>query len=278
MTRPVCWSKSWRLTPRMKMRSPLNRRSTPRISTRRNPMRSTCRSISVPSAERSVTWRSRSAGVSAVQRGTSGISRSQWTRPGRGGACRRNSASQAAWSAGSPTTAAGPPTMWRWTISGNGHAGGPGGSLVARTAGSRPAISASTTHPALGATPANPMSTVRSSVPVVRSSARPPIAAMSATYTGPVAYRYTERVIPPCHHWSWSSTYVESDHFTTVRRRWFVCGWTWSLMSNSAARWASLLMPTSRPLTWTRRTLSAAPTCRTMRRPTQSSGSSKVRS
>ena len=24
--------------------------------------------------------------------------------------------------------------------------------------------------------------------------------------------------MPPCHHWSWSSMYVASDHLTTVRR------------------------------------------------------------
>jgi beta-galactosidase len=32
------------------------------------------------------------------------------------------------------------------------------------------------------------------------------IARTSARWTRPVAYRKTERVIPPCHHWSWSST------------------------------------------------------------------------
>ena len=57
--------------------------------------------------------------------------------------------------------------------------------------------------------------TARSSVPVVRSSARPASTRTSARWTSRVAYRKTGRVIPPCHHWSWSSTYVASDHLTT---------------------------------------------------------------
>ncbi len=51
-------------------------------------------------------------------------------------------------------------------------------------------------------------------------------------------------VMPPCHHWSWSSTYVASDHFTTVRRRSLAPARTTSVTSNSAARCESLLIPT----------------------------------
>ena len=62
--------------------------------------------------------------------------------------------------------------------------------------------------------------TARSSVPVVRSSARPAIDAdVGQVDVAPVAYRKTGRLIPPCHHWSWSSTYVASDHLTTRRRQ-----------------------------------------------------------
>ena len=49
----------------------------------------------------------------------------------------------------------------------------------------------------------------------MRSSARPASAWMSARWTGGVAYRYTDRVMPPCHHWSWSSMNDASDHLTT---------------------------------------------------------------
>ena len=92
---------------------------------------------------------------------------------------------------------------------------------------------------------------------------------MSARYGRPVAYRNTERVIPPCHHWSWSSTKVASDHFTT--RSVSVCdpGASRSVRSNSEARCESLPMPTSTPSRVTISTLSAAPTCSTIRRPAQ---------
>ena len=51
-----------------------------------------------------------------------------------------------------------------------------------------------------------------------------------------------------------------------------------SVTSNSAARCESLLRPTCAPFTRTTRTLSAAPTWSTTRRPAQAGGSSKVRS
>ena len=59
---------------------------------------------------------------------------------------------------------------------------------------------------------------------------------------GPVAYRKTERVIPPCHHWSWSSMNVASDHLTTRRRSVLAPGRPDRVRSNSAARWESLLI------------------------------------
>ena len=49
------------------------------------------------------------------------------------------------------------------------------------------------------------------------------------------------------------------------------------MTSNSAARWESLLTPTSRSFRVTISTLSAAPTCSTTRRSVQSPGSSNVR-
>ena len=69
--------------------------------------------------------------------------------------------------------------------------------------------------------------------------------ARSARYVSPVAYRYTERVNPPCHHWSWSSMNDASDHFTTVRRTSLGPGRRNDVTSNSAARCESLLIPTS---------------------------------
>ncbi len=104
------------------------------------------------------------------------------------------------------------------------------------------------------------------------------MALMSARYGRPVAYRKTGRVIPPCHHWSWSSTKVASDHFTT--RRVSVCGPgpSRSVRSNSEARCESLPMPTSTPSSETIRTLSAAPTWSTIRRPAHAAGTSTVRS
>ena len=81
MTRPVCWSKSCRLTPRMYVRWPLIRRSRPRISTRRKPIRSEARSATVPSGDRSVTTTDESAGTSADHGVTFAISTCQWTVP-----------------------------------------------------------------------------------------------------------------------------------------------------------------------------------------------------
>ncbi len=84
--------------------------------------------------------------------------------------------------------------------------------------------------------------------------------------------------MPPCHHWSWSSTYVASDHFTTVSETVFDPGRTNAPTSNSAARWESLETPTSCPFTRATSTLSAAPTWRTMRRPAHRGGTSTSRS
>jgi hypothetical protein len=50
---------------------------------------------------------------------------------------------------------------------------------------------------------------------------------------------------------------------------------TLSVMSNSASRCESLLVPISSPFTQTRNALSAAPTCKTTRRPCQSAGTVK---
>ena len=83
-------------------------------------------------------------------------------------------------------------------------------------------------------------------------------------------------MIPPCHHWSWSSTYVASDHFTTRSQVVFAPGRRTAVTSNSAARCESLLSPTSSPLTLTIRTLSAAPTWSTTRRPAHAAGTSNV--
>ena len=85
--------------------------------------------------------------------------------------------------------------------------------------------------------------------------------------------------MPPCHHWSWSSMWELSDHFTTVRRRVLRSpGRTTPVRSNSLARWESLPMPTACPSTSTISTLSAAPTWSTILRPAQSAGMSMSRS
>ena len=66
--------------------------------------------------------------------------------------------------------------------------------------------------------------------------------------------------MPPCHHWSWSSMKVASDHFTTRQAERVRPGHEPSVTSNSEARWESLLMPTSSAVdAGTIRTLSAAP-------------------
>ena len=62
------------------------------------------------------------------------------------------------------------------------------------------------------------------SVPVVPSAVSPVSTTRSARYVEPVAYRNTGRVMPPCHHWSWSSMNEASDHFTTVSRSSFAPG------------------------------------------------------
>ena len=100
----------------------------------------------------------------------------------------------------------------------------------------------------------------------------------SARYVGPVAYRKTERVIPPCHHWSWSSMNEASDHFTTRSRSVLEPGRSPPVRSNSAARCESLLTPISTPLSSTISTLSAAPTWSTTRLPAHVAGSSNIRS
>ena len=63
-----------------------------------------------------------------------------------------------------------------------------------------------------------------------------------------VAKSFTERVIPPCHHWSWSSMKVASDHFVTSMRTTLLPRLTKRVTSNSAARRESFVRPTSRPL------------------------------
>lgn len=101
----------------------------------------------------------------------------------------------------------------------------------------------------------------------------------SARCSGSVAYNSTDRVIPPCHHWSWSSMCEASDHLITVSRTTLRApARTCPVRSNSAARWESLDTPTGRPSTCTRSTLSAAPTWSTIRRPVHSAGTSTSRS
>ena len=69
-----------------------------------------------------------------------------------------------------------------------------------------------------------------------------------------------------------------SDHLTTVSRSWLAPGRMKPVTSNSAARWESLLTPTSAPLRATISTLSAAPTWSTTRRPAHAAGGSNERS
>ena len=90
---------------------------------------------------------------------------------------------------------------------------------------SRPSTRASTRQPcsALGRRRTRRRPRARASRST-RSSASPPIAADVGEIAWPVAYRNTDRVIPPCHHWSWSSMNDASDHFTTVSRRVFQPG------------------------------------------------------
>ena len=71
---------------------------------------------------------------------------------------------------------------------------------LAASGSPRPSTAASTVQPASARSPANPTSTVRSSVPVARSSARPPIAWMSARWTGArrvQEHRAGDPTVPP---------------------------------------------------------------------------------
>ena len=84
---------------------------------------------------------------------------------------------------------------------------GGGAELTSPARASRsPSIRAATRQPGPRAVPCQPTWIASASVPVVASASRPASITTSARYPGPVAYRNTDRVIPPCHHWSWSST------------------------------------------------------------------------
>ena len=286
-TRPVRGSKSWRLTPRIRTARPLTSSSTPRTSTRLKPIRRSTRSATSPSGETSDTARPYSVGTSAdhgVIPGTRAVSRARPTRPGRtsGSASRHRATSSGADRAPAALRLCRSMTPRRGgpgTVQSLGLPGGGGAWRKTAARGSAtPSTAASTRQPAAGWSPGQPSPTSIDRVPVVPSASRPASIARSARYVGPVAYRYTDRVMPPCHHWSWSSMKEVSDHFTTVSRRSFAPGRRNAVTSNSAARCESLLRPTSWPLSSTIRTLSAAPTWSTTRRPVQAAGTSNVRS
>ena len=170
MTRPVCWSKSWRLTPRMKTRAPLTSRSSPRISTRRKPIRTVAASTTSPSGDRSVTWRSWRTGARRTRRRRPGSRGAR--RRGRRAAAPADGRAPASGSAASARTAA--PAVWRdrvLDLAGQlGRSSGTCGAAAAcdvrrpverrldRPAGRRLATR-------------EPDATVSSSVPVARSSA-----------------------------------------------------------------------------------------------------------
>ncbi|CAM5591680.1 hypothetical protein SCANM63S_07265 [Streptomyces canarius] len=241
--RPVSGWKSCRLTPRMKTRSPLTSRSRPTMSTSRKPMRWCEESATVPSDRCSRTVSPYSSGCSAFQVRTSGTTARIRTSP-RKSETRSSSAlsrsNSVSWARRSPSRS---PVTYQ-----------PSGSARSPAA-------------------------LRTRQSTRRSPSWRARTVTSARCRGSVVYSSTERVIPPCHHWSWSSMCVASDHLTTVSRTTDGSpGRTTSVRSNSAARWESLEIPTGRPSTWTSSTLSAAPTCRTIRRPAQWAGTSTCRS
>ena len=102
----------------------------------------------------------------------------------------------------------------------------------------------------------------------------------SASYVGPVAYRNTERVMPPCHHWSWSSMNVASDHFTTVSAECALGPGRGALGQLELRGQVRVLADPDlrRRRASTISTLSAAPTWSTTRRPAHAAGTSNVRS
>ncbi len=252
--RPVSGWKSCRLTPRMNTRSPLTSRSRPAISTSRKPIRWCEVSATVPSERCSRTVRPYSSGVSAVQVRTSGTTARSRASP------RKSETRSSAALARSNSS-----------------------SWLRRC----PSSSALTYQPSGRAPPVS-----RTWQSTRRSPSRRARTVTSARCSGSLAYSSTERVIPPCHQWSWSSTCEASDHFTTVRRRVALPqpsaggtpislrspGRSTGVRSNSAARWESLEIPAGRPSTCTSSTLSAAPTWSTIRRPAHSAGTSTTRS
>ena len=73
-------------------------------------------------------------------------------------------------------------------------------------------------------------------------------------------------MIPPCHHWSWSSTNEASDHFTTRRRSVFSPSAHERRHVELGGQVRVLRQAGERAVDATTSTLSAAPTCRTTRR------------
>ena len=251
----MCWSKSWRLTPRMKTRRPLISRSTPRTSTRRKPTGPwPARRPRRPGAGASTSSVVERSGASADHGSTSGTLERR-TRPAR--------------RAAAPGGGRAPPSRRRRSATGGRSADGvaPHQVLLGRDRRqSGPAARGGTGPPQRRqqARDRRLDGPARLGVDAGERRRRPSAASVPVRQVvgrgrrwrrcrrgrcGSVAYRKTERVIPPCHHWSWSSMYVASDHLTTVsrsvvRRR----PARWSVMSNSAARCESLLIPTSTPL------------------------------
>ena len=262
----------------------------PRTSTRRNPIRRSTRSDDGPVRRRRAPRSRRySAGTSGDHGRHAGIARREPHLP-------MSAPDDRLALAPAQRSSSGPPSRRRRRGSagrGSPRRGGPGttqspGPSAAEGAGDvgargvrepvdrrpRPA------SPASGASPQSTPDLAARASRSARSSSRPASTTTSARYVGPVAYRNTERVMPPCHHWSWSST---NDRVGPLHDR---QPQLVARPARTSARDVELggqvrvladRRP-SAPLSSTSSTLSAAPTCSTTRRPAQPPGTSNVRS
>ena len=256
MTRPVCWSKSWRLTPRMKTRCPLTSRSRPRISTRRKPTRTRRRLDDRRRPASRSDDRQRRRGSGCLRRPARDVRERRGASVTEPVERRRHAGGGAASQAGSSSARQRPPAAWRYMSA----------LVVERPALERPAVDAARRRRGAARStpverrldrPARPAarrpgtrpSTVRSSVPVVRSSARPAIAADvgEVDRLGRVQVdRAGDPAVPPL-VLVLDVGRVGPLHDASGAGCWRPAGRR-SVMSNSEARCESLLTPISSPL------------------------------
>ena len=225
-TRPVCWSKSWRLTPWMQHALAVDEQVQCRgPRTLRKPTLAWARSTTEPSAASSDT--------------SSPYSRGHLRRPGlharhaglqarraRAGRLEMRVAARA--SEPRPRPCPGPVELVTADERAAGRVRRPVGQLEAGQRRVQHLVEA--LQPGLDA-PARLWVGRAGRRPGPR---RPGVPGASAVLGQPGRHghvsrgtraawrtRKTERVRPPCHHWSWSSMKVASDHFTTVSRSTF---------------------------------------------------------